>query len=343
MILEYVRLDQGVIHLKPTKIKVAILNFAIVFLTIAINLYIKSINVVNVELANGSQTISYVEKYADYYDVINYITFAILLLCVIITVVSIIIDNRKIIKRFNYLVSLFENVGLSKIRPDKSKLTEYDMQVVDAWNSSIEEISQLNELREKYFKNMVHDLKTPVQLLKMNVEMLEFDQGDNEYLTALSDELKNLEKNINNYLLVEKITFFEKVQKEQFLISDYFSYQIKRYKKLEFDVIINTNVSAINADRKMFGRIVENIIDNAMKYGSEKKIYIDIDAEKMTFTNKVDTTNLGNIFVQKRNYSVSGNGLGIEIINTYIRLLGWKVSSEQIDNQFIVTIDLNIK
>ncbi len=316
-------------------------NFIVVFMVIAINICIKSINVVNVEVVNGSQTVTYVKKYSEYFTLINYLTMIVLFLCVIITVIIIIVDNRKVVKRFDYLVGLFDNVGLTKINPDNSKLTEYDMQVINAWNCSIEEISQLNELREKYFKNMVHDLKTPVQLLKMNLEMLELEQADNEYVVALFEELDSLEKNINNYLLVEKITFFEKVNKERFSIENYLVHQVERYKKLEFDVIVKTDIEYIITDVKMFGRIIENVIDNAVKYGCENCVYIEINQNQMIFKNRVCDDNLGNIFSKQRQYSISGNGLGVEIINTYISLLGWKISSEQVDDIFVVTIEIN--
>lgn len=95
-------------------------------------------------------------------------------------------------------------------------------------------------------------------------------------------------------------------------------------------------------DQYMFEKILVNLIDNAMKYGSDDKISITKTGNIIYFKNKISTyLQNENIFETKtRRHSLNGNGLGVEIIKTYINLLGWSISSNTIENEFVVRIQM---
>lgn len=323
---------------------IVVSNFILAIVIIGLNIYIRSFNTIRINMVDGKQAIEVIDLYADYYEIISFISLAILLCSLFISIYVLTKENKRIYKRLNFLVGLFDEVGLSKIESDNKILTDYDMQVIEAWNRSVAEIDYLNELREKYFKNMVHDLKSPIQVLSMNIEMMKLAAPDDEFVIATEEELKILEESVRNYLLIEKITFFEKVEKENINIDEYFKHIINRYSKLNYKININhsSKIEEIYTDRTMFNRIVENLIDNGIKYGADLKINIIIDNETIVFTNKLEQQKeILDIFSKSRQYSVMGNGLGVEIINTYIKLLGWKIDSKTIGNEFVVTIKYN--
>jgi signal transduction histidine kinase len=43
----------------------------------------------------------------------------------------------------------------------------------------------------------------------------------------------------------------------------------------------------INKNKNMFERILKNLIENALKYGCDKKVFIKIEKNNITFSNKI--------------------------------------------------------
>lgn len=334
-------------YLKQTKktqshnLKIFVINLIIVTVIVILNIFIRVDKQIVVRVEDQTRYLSVVNTYGEYIEVISYISIVVLVICLIVSVYMLMTYNKSLTKRHNALVGYFEQVGLSKIDVDNPILTDYDLQVIDSWNESVEEIDYLNELREKYFKNMVHDLKTPIQILKMNLRMLSIDLPNNEYAEAIKEELEILEKSVTNYLILEKITFFEKVNLQPLNFENYFDHIKERYNSMDFQ--INTyqvaDINCILTDEIMFTRVVENLIENAIKYSKEKYIDIYLNDNSLVLVNKVDhDVNIGNIFTGDRKYSMMGNGLGVEIINTYIKQLNWSISSSHENDEFQVVI-----
>lgn len=321
---------------------IVVWNFLLAAFIFGLNIYIRSLTTIEVSVVDSSPIVEVISTYADQYEIITVVSMIILIVSLTISIYVLISENKKIFTRLNFLVGLFDQVGLSKIESDNEILTDYDMQVIDAWNRSVDEIDYLNELRENYFKNMVHDIKSPIQILSMNIEMLKLSNADNDFVLAIEEELKILEKSVTNYLMVEKITFFEKVENINLNIDQYFEKIKDRYGRLNYKIEVQRDpkIENIYTDKTMFSRIVENLIDNGIKYGVGKKIHILIEKNQIVFTNELNVeTEIPDIFSRKRHYSLMGNGLGVEIINTYIRLLGWSIQSKTIEKKFIVTIE----
>lgn len=295
-------------------------------------------------MVGGSQVITVTETYAEYFAILSKLSFSIFLVSLIISMVILYRENKNISTRLDVLVNEFNDAGMSSIECENPILTEYDLQIINAWNRSVNEIEQLNELREKYFKNMVHDLKTPIQILAMNIEMLKLKYESNEYAEAIENELSILERSVTNYLMIEKITFFQNICRSEININTYFDNIKMRYAQLNFSVeIFNYHQNNyINTDKAMLNRIIENLVDNAIKYGAKQMMSIVISPTTIELINSVGPdVQLGNIFKEGRKYSIMGNGLGVEIIKTYITLLEWEINAEQTGNDFIVTISMS--
>lgn len=308
---------------------------------ILLNAFIRSITVVHVYVEDGVQTISMVNKYYNYFQLLTVISLLIILVCFLGSIVILSYQKNKVSQKYAYLVKLFDDIGISKIEINNTLLTEYDMGIINAWNNSIDEIEKMHQSRERYFKNMVHDFKTPIHLLKSNVQMYNLEYEPNEYVDSIAIETVNLEKTVTNYLIIEKISFFEKVNKEYINPIKFFDPFVQRFSKLDLQIEVTLiKATYIYSDRKMLSKIVENICENAMKYRSHGSLTIIISDTDIKFINFIDEQKeVGNIFANQRKYSRSGNGLGTEIISTYANLLEVKVSSKQVDNKFVVTIE----
>lgn len=319
-----------------------IIDTVVVLSVLLFNIYIRSITVVKFATSGETQEILMVRKYADYFPTITLISVVIIIVTLIVSLLLLNNEQKRVKRRLSVLVNLFRQIGLTEIDAIDPILTDYELQVIDAWNDSVHEINHQKDQREKYIKGMVHDLKTPIQILKANARMFLLEFGDNEYVDAIRDELELLERTILKYLVVEKITYFEKVTLTHENIADYFEKIISRYQKLGFAITIKylNTYNYFNVDKQMLSKIIVNIIENAMKHGVEKSMEIVIDDQQINFTNRIaDDLEISNIFnAKKRYYSTNGNGLGIDIIKTYTKLLKWHVSSSKSGDKFTVEL-----
>lgn len=319
-------------------------NLTLILLVIIVNIYIRSQTIISIDNVSGTSVMQITKKYIEQFHLLTTISLLLLIGCMLISMLILVAENLLINKRLNVLVNQFAGIGLAKMDDNNPVLTDYDKTIIKVWNQSVNEVDELNQKRESYFKNMMHDLKIPLQLMSMNIEMLKEDIEDNEYVEALEEEMFLLNNEVINFLMIEKIAYFEKAHKKEVNIKRYFDYIKKRYLPLGYtiEVFEHQLKSSIYTDEGMLNRIVENIIENAIKHGNSEIIVINIYEQKIEFINNVKSKEkIEDVYKRERFFSITGNGLGVEIINTYIRLLEWKISSNHEQDKFKVTIEFS--
>ncbi|MBI9053269.1 MAG: HAMP domain-containing histidine kinase [Bacteroidales bacterium] len=204
---------------------------------------------------------------------------------------------------------------------------------------------KLSEIKNDFINNMTHELKTPIATVSAAVEsmqnfnVLEDKSKTERYLDISSKELKRLsglvEKvlNISAYeqktlkLNPEKIDFNELIQN---IIT---SQSIKNSdKKVEIEYIAKTENKFIIADRIHLTNVMNNLIDNAIKYSNnEVNIEVTFDQQNNHSTIRVKDNGLG---ISKHNQSkifekfyrvptgnihkVKGFGLGLHYVKSII-------------------------
>lgn len=325
--------------------RLLLVNVIVGLLVLFLNIYIRSATFINVTVNNEAKELAVVKKYYEYFGILTAFTILIVIIILIINIVIIIRERNNAIARLNKLSSLFENAQLDHIMCQDTQLRSEDFVIIDAWNKSVSEIKNQVETREDYLKTMIHDFKTPIQILKSNISLYRLDHEENPYINFMHEELVNLERDVLNYLTIEKINHFEKPNIIEADISEYFRILEMRYRHLDvdFDINIPEECKKILLDSSMFNKMVENIVENAIKHGSDKRITIIVTNDMIRFENKITANSKSiNIFKDnKRIKSKNGNGLGAGIIKTYANLLNWHVSSRVENDVFIVEILLS--
>lgn len=264
---------------------------------------------------------------------------SILLPTFIITIVIITYDVKNIITQLNKLTNDLYNQDIEYI--DQHFKNQQLQNVVNAWNKNIDELANEKSIQNEYINNTVHDFKMPIQILQSNVDMYKKKYGTNEYVQAIEDEIGVLDTEIMRALVIEKINYFDK---PSFSLRNIYSDVIvitSKYDGIDFTInVYGKYPNNVEYDYDYFSKIINNLIENAYKYSSDKQMNIYFEDNHLYLSNKV-AKKVENLFTGQRIDTLpKGNGLGTEIIKKYIELLNWKINSYTKDDYFIVKIDI---
>lgn len=187
----------------------------------------------------------------------------------------------------------------SKIREQRNQL-ETSRQNIEEQNKRLE---HLNQLKDKLFSIISHDLRVPLTGMQMMLESVKDDDKKLATLKQLLPELREEMRYTNN--LFENLLNWSKLQLKETSISHQpvniseLSFKIAeslRSKAHEKGVVINTDISEtyINADRDVLEIVLRNIISNAIKFTeTDDSIAISGEWNKDAFTIKVSDTGRG--------------------------------------------------
>ena len=136
---------------------------------------------------------------------------------------------------------------------------------------------------DKFGKDLIHDLNTPVGAMKLNIKILEKNEHvkDSNAVLRLKksiDTIAELRENLTT--LLEKKTFQISKLNVCDLVRDVLHLHQPNYKNLDFEVHCQSLVVEVNANA--LKQILHNIISNACKY-NKKDGYVKIYIEKNFF------------------------------------------------------------
>jgi len=167
---------------------------------------------------------------------------------------------------------------------------------------------KLSQLKTDFINNMTHELKTPVATISMASEMMKNSdiQKDEtrfkKYANIIFDENKRLGHHIEAVLNISQLERKElklDLQPHDFhqIIEDVLQRNSLRFNSAnsELKLLLNANEHEIICDKMHMNNVVNNLIDNAIKYSPNR-----LDIEVKTYNKD------GNIFLE-----VTDKGLGI--------------------------------
>ena len=220
--------------------------------------------------------------------------------------------------------------------------------ILFGWLSNILAKNALKPLRQsistldKFAKDLIHDLNTPVTSIKLNMKLLKKNQilKDNKALARLSKSVNTIsELHENLTTLLQEETF--QMQKTNIckIVQELVQIQEQIYPDLNFQISCSSLEAKINP--KAMKQILQNIISNACKYNS-KKGFIKIYTKK----NKLYIEDSGNGIEEpekifERSYSEKhSSGIGLDIVKRLAKSMNIqiKVESSQKGAIFILTM-----
>lgn len=251
--------------------------------------------------------------------------------------------NRKLIIPFNNIHNLPTELAKGNlsvpIKEEKSKFFGKFLWGMDMLREKLEDdkLREYELIKEKktLILSLSHDVKTPLSAIDLYVKALKEGLYDTD--EKKQEVFLGIEKNINEIKgYVNEIT---KASREDFLSLDVNNkevylwdiikmvkmYYSEKMRKNHTDFIIEETVNClIYADTDRLVEVLQNVIENALKYGDGKKIDISFDEEEDCKLIVVSNTgnslkeeeipNLFDSFYRGSNSgNIAGSGLGLYI------------------------------
>ena len=242
-------------------------------------------------------------------------------------------------------------------------------------NNMVEELRQLMDrereserTKNELITNVAHDLRTPLTSIIGYLELLSGPVKLNEemqkkYLDITYKKSKRLQKLIEDLFGFTKLNYGKismKVSKVD--IVKLLSQMLEEFypnfmeKNLAYELQSNVTAKVITADGNLLARLFYNLINNAIKYGSEgKKIIVKVDATDTVVT--VSVTNFGYVIPkeelpllfekfyrveQSRSVNTGGTGLGLAIAKNIVDMHGGTIGVTSDLNGTVFTVKLKV-
>lgn len=266
-----------------------------------------------------------------------------LLIAVVLT--SLLTKNiREIVK----IVSKFKEGDLSARIPEMHTQSELKVlgetfnQMADNIVANIEKLKNVDTLRRELIANVSHDLRNPLAVIHGYVEtlMIRGDQVTKEeqakYLDIIHESIEKLTQLVADLFDLSKLESGQMALKiEPFKIQELLNDAAIKYKVLaeSKNISLSTDISAtmpvVQADLYLLDRVIQNLIDNAVKYAPENgtillKGFFCPDLKKVCVSVRnsgggIPQQDLDAIFdryymVDKEKNRIQGAGLGLAIV-----------------------------
>lgn len=222
--------------------------------------------------------------------------------------------------------------------------------MVKVLNVNIEELSKLDEERKIMISSVAHDIRTPITVIKGQIEIIEdlkdipgYDINENmEIINKNCDKMTNLTDNLALFYKVDGECFLlrnEDIDLMQFLIDK--ELEIKNISKNEeIDIIFKIDLSKQKyiLDSTMLTRVLDNIIFNSLRFTNQGnitlKVYDEPSTKKVKFEcsdtgtgfKEKDPSKLFNAFYQNENYK-NHFGLGLYISKKIVSNYNGKIKA----------------
>ena len=286
----------------------------------------------------------------------------------IVTGVVLLYVYHKVLKPFwnmrNLSYELAKGNLSMPVKQEKSKLFGRFLWGMDMLREKLEETKEKELAFQKERKTLIlslsHDIKTPLSSIELYSKALSEDLYDtqerkNEALQGIAKNVKEIKGYVNEIVTASREDFLNlEVRMGEYYLSDVMKGTESYYKdklsvihtEFEMDEI---SECLVRGDKNRMGEVLQNVMENAIKYGDGKCIRISFgeeeDCKLIHIENsgcslkKEELPNLFDSFYRGSNSAgMKGNGLGLYICKTLMRKMDGEIFAGIKEDIFCVTI-----
>ena len=209
------------------------------------------------------------------------------------------------------------------------------------------------EKRRQVTNALAHDIKTPLFIASGYAQNLKEDVNSSKreyYAQKIVDQTNEINELIHKMLDFSNINnSSQTISKEDIDLYEIIQSVVSDFENLH-DVKINVNgekTCNIEADRNHMTRVVNNLIDNAVRYhDANTDIDVTITKDSICITNVCKSLSKNDIkhifdpyYKADKNRNSKGNGLGLSIVKSSVELHGFSIFAKLSDDKISFTIN----
>ncbi|MCI6217449.1 MAG: ArsS family sensor histidine kinase [Helicobacter sp.] len=295
-------------------------------------------NGIYILLESHKESVLYKDKVSHSYESFYFITLSGI---VILTFIYILL-----LKALIPLNTLRAQISNSKqdviLRLKKNPKDEIELLANEFYKFS-NKLKALNQSRLLFLRSIMHELKTPITKGRIVAEMVE-NPLQKERLCSVFGRLNEL---IGEFAKLEQLSSqMYEVQKSEFLLEDLIEVtkQILLIdKNAPNSIVLESPYALIKADFEIFTITIKNMLDNAIKYGEDGKVYVYTKNDSLYVRNlgaalKFKLDEYFKPYFRDSKKHIQGFGLGMYIIKNTLDSQNFKLRyiHEDGSNIFII-------
>ena len=253
---------------------------------------------------------------------------------------------RKLLKLRN-LKNFIRKAGeKDKLEPIKIDANDEIAQIASEFNATMQKINTMKEARALFLRNILHEFRNPIMKGRIMTDMIDELLQDDKFKNILKKIFIRLEIILGEVVKVEKLVSNEwGLKKTKHRVIDIIDHSIdllllKDTSRIE--VRADNEISAVEVDFELYATGVKNLIDNALKYSSDK-VLVSINKNTVCISSigdklEAERLDFERAFNRKVEASNSGLGLGLYIANQIFKKHGHtlKYMYEDGKNNFLI-------
>ncbi len=251
--------------------------------------------------------------------------------------------------------------ALIELNHTNNSLKESEQKVIEALASE----KNLNEMKSRFVSMASHEFRTPLAGILTSVSLIEkykeLERPDkmDKHITSIKRSVRNLTNILGDFLSLDKLeggeikankSFFNPLELIEQIVED-----MKDMAQAGQQIHLNSKGGDKNIfqDKEMLRNILLNLLNNAIKYSGESaliEVSFDLGEEQLVMSikdngmgiPKEDQHHLFKRFFRAKNaLNLDGTGLGLNIVNNYIKLMNGSiefVSAQDMGTTFTITL-----
>ena len=285
----------------------------------------------------------------------------------ILTLFMLVYVGKKVLKPFHNMTNLSYELAKGNlstpIKEEKSKFFGRFLWGMDMLRENLESNKEKELALQKEKKTLIlslsHDIKTPLSAIKLYTKALSQNLYDTEEkraeaLQGIDKNVKEIEKYVSEIVAASREDFLNlEVNVGEVYLSQVMStiqtyYQDKLSTLHTKFLVEDMEECLLKADKDRLVEVLQNMLENAIKYGDGKEIRITLREEEDCKLLSVENTgcslkeeelpNLFDSFYRGSNsQGVKGSGLGLYICRELMKKMDGEVFAEIRNGSFLVT------